>query len=121
MDNAQKEELENTKLEENIVLDRLGQKSLGHAFPSLVLILLSKKEIASPSFTALILFWKNYLIAKQLSDDAHDWKQDYKKGISNSTLFFIKKSKYFKKDKEKDIKHLEEIFWNETIFIISTF
>ena len=119
MDEAQREELENTNLDEETVLNRLGRKSLGHALPSLVLVLLLQKDITSRAFKVILSFWRNYLTAKQLSDDAHDWKEDFEKGISNSTLFFIRRSKYFQKQKEKDLKHLNEIFWNETIFVIS--
>ena len=133
MDDAQREEMEESVdgyqqassrhlplfSDEETMLQRLGRKSLGHALPTIVLVLLSKQNTSSATMKAVVLFWKNYLTAKQLSDDAHDWKEDFKKGISNSTLFYIQNSKHFKKEKASDISHLNEIFWSETMTAIA--
>ena len=119
MDDAQREEMENVNSDEEVMLQRLGRKSLGHALPTIVLVLLSKQSTSSATMKSVVLFWKNYLTAKQLSDDAHDWKDDFKKGIPNSTLFYIRNSKHFKKEKASDLSHLNEIFWDETMTAIA--
>jgi hypothetical protein len=54
----------------------------------------------------MLSFWRCFLSAQQLSDDAHDWKQDIEKGNTNEVLPMIQKH-------TDNTKEYEHVFWNE--------
>ncbi len=113
------------KLEKTIYknLDKLAQRSMGHSFgPIAILFSLGYKK-DSKEIQNLILFFKHYIIARQLNDDAHDWEEDLKKGHITyvaETLLKKFKTKYNKKtiDLKKDLQNLQSMFWHETILDI---
>lgn len=78
-------------------------------------------KINSPEIKLLIDYFKNYLIAMQINDDAHDWEEDLNRGhLSTVTVILIKdwlKINPTKKliDLQKDLPTLKEIFWKKTI------
>lgn len=100
-------------------------KSYGHILgPQTMLYKLGYKD-KSPEFTTTTNFFIHYLTAKQLDDDAHDWKKDLLLGQINPMNALVL-SLYFQKSKEKEIvltqkniQKLETIFWNEAIDLIS--
>lgn len=62
------------KLPDYAGLDHLAERSLGHALASMGVAELAGKP---PETTALLeKFFRHYLIARQLHDDAHDWESD---------------------------------------------
>lgn len=64
----------------NSFLEKLADKSLGHALGPLAILFSLGYTKQSPEIQYLIDFFRNYLIIKQLNDDAHDWEQDMRKG-----------------------------------------
>jgi hypothetical protein len=103
-----------SRQKDNVVyknLDQLAQKSLGHILGPLTIILLLGFSEKSAEYKKTFAFFKNYVIVKQLNDDAHDWETDLKKGqITPVVAMILKKSK-----NKKNIKKLKEIFWYEVI------
>lgn len=82
-------------------------------------------NLASSEINNLTQYFKNYLIAMQLNDDAHDWQEDLRRGhISTVTLELIKDWQEQHPGSKKinlknDISELQEIFWFKTIKRIS--
>jgi len=78
-------------------------------------------KIESPEMKNLMAFFENYIIARQLNDDAHDWEVDLKKGqLSPAVVSVLKKYLGRHKNKKesdlkKETKELQKIFWHEVI------
>lgn len=74
------------------------------------------KEVAS-----LLDYFRHYLIAMQLNDDAHDWKEDLARGhISTAVALLLGAWKRTHParthiDLAQDLPELERLFWFETI------
>lgn len=102
----------------------LAQKSMGHGLgPATILFSLGFKT-DSPEIKALMLFFRHYIIARQLNDDAHDWEDDLKKGRLNSVSIKIFEE-WLKKNPDKkqisindDLRKLQELLWNEAIIFV---
>jgi len=90
-------------------LDQLADRSLGHLLTPLAVLKLSEKYEQAPELTA---FFRNFLIARQLSDDALDWKTDLEAGHINSVASEMLKAKKFplKKALSKLTTELEKSF-----------
>ncbi len=100
----------------------LAQKSFGHALGP---IIFSSFTGNNQQTQYIEIFFKQYLIARQLNDDAHDWLNDLKNGYMNSVSVEILK-KWQKKDitqqtidLENEVSALQEIFWESQIDIVS--
>jgi hypothetical protein len=61
-------------------LSKLAERSIGHALPALTLLLASGTSQRSVAFRQLRRALSHYLIARQLSDDCHDWPEDLANG-----------------------------------------
>jgi hypothetical protein len=61
------------------LLRRSGDKSMAHVLPAIAVSLWIDDE-DTKSIQALISFFRHYLIARQLHDDAHDWVEDLAAG-----------------------------------------
>jgi hypothetical protein len=93
-------------------LSQLAEKSLGHALgPIAVLFALGYRE-NSFEVRGLMNFFKHYIIARQLDDDAHDWKDDLKRGQINAAGAKVLRDFGRKK---LDFNKLEKVFWDKTI------
>ncbi len=99
----------------------LAEKSLGLAIAPLLLILASHHPDKIKEISALESFFRHYLIARQLNDDAHDWFHDLQNGFLNSVSTPLI-AQYLQKDNheyelnlttEKDA--LQKLFWYEII------
>jgi hypothetical protein len=103
----------------------LCDKSLGHALPALAIVRAVGHASNSAALQATISFFKNYLIARQLHDDAHDWQDDLTAGRQTPVtahLFSLCKKHYpdiFFQPGEILSKHemsiLRSLFWREAI------
>jgi hypothetical protein len=93
-------------------LKRCGDKSLGHALgPAAILFALGYKD-NSKEVKSLMQFFRHYIIARQLNDDAHDWEDDLKKGQVNAVgARLLRDTKSGSRKPEK----LREVFWRKTI------
>lgn len=66
----------------------------------------------------LISYFRNYLIAMQINDDAHDWEEDMKRGhLSTAVVMLLKELNWTKKeiDLETDLMELKKVFWFKAI------
>lgn len=90
----------------------LADRSFGHALGPLAIL---HKLNFKPNSCEVIYakkYFKHYLIARQLMDDAHDWKDDLNKGQINSSSALIFKKRAKKTVDQSDLRKLEEIFWH---------
>ncbi len=115
-------EISDLKLPDYSDLTQLAYKSLGHGLGPLTMLLLLGYKEESEEFIALYNFFIDYLIAKQLHDDAHDWEEDLSKGhISFVVALILKKAmkkKIITKRKvvlKNIIPKLQKLFWYEII------
>lgn len=115
---------EKIKLPDYGDLSKLADRSLGHLLgPIAILYLLGYGEQSKEVKSSLSSF-RNYLIARQLNDDAHDWEEDLKKGHINAVgLSLLKNNKIkkmlFGKHKdffnvfEKNQSFFQQVFWHD--------
>jgi len=102
-------------------MERLADRSIGYALGPAAVLYRHTGKIESPEMKNLMAFFENYIIARQLNDDAHDWEMDLKKGqLSPAVVSVLEKySGRHKNKKESDLKketkELQKIFWHEVI------
>ncbi len=104
-----------------IPIERLAERSLGHALPAIAVLLVAgvTKNMAYETGEAVqltISFFRNYLIARQLHDDAHDWSDDLAHGRLNSAgarLMAMQPT-----GASNDLGGLRKFFWREAIPVI---
>lgn len=91
---------------------QLAEKSLGYILgPMAILFALGYKE-NSVEARGVMLFFRHYIIARQLNDDAHDWEDDLKRGQVNAVGAKVLKTS---KGKVKNHEELRKIFWEKTV------
>jgi hypothetical protein len=100
------------KLPEYKDYSQLAEKSLGHALGPVAILYSLGFNQNSPEIKNTLIFFKNYLIARQLNDDAHDWEDDFKKGFINPIMV-----KVFEKTSNK--KQFKKNFWEKILVDIS--
>jgi hypothetical protein len=93
-------------------------KSIGHCFGPMFIVDKLGYGTRSEDFNNVFNFFKHYLSAKQLNDDAHDWEEDLKEHRLTAVTDII-----FKELKKPHInlEELDEIrilFWDEIILDI---
>jgi len=105
------------KVPEYNEFSQLADKSIGHALaPISVLFSLGYTE-SSPEVKNLMKFFRYYIIARQLDDDAHDWEDDFKAGYINAVGALILKEVHIKswlssgRDRV-DLETLQQVFWH---------
>jgi hypothetical protein len=105
-----------------IPVERLADRSLGHALPALAVLFASGAAHGSEvAVTAEIVlsFFRNYLIARQLHDDAHDWNDDLARSRLNSAAArLMAMHPTSGSDEQVDSSHLKKFFWREVIPVI---
>lgn len=93
----------------------------GQILGPITLLLKTGFKLDSPEIKNVINFFKNYLIAMQINDDAHDWLEDMKRGhLSTVVVLLIKdwQSRYPEQkeiDLIEDLKKLQQLFWFNTV------
>jgi len=78
--------------EADLILESLAglyQKSFAHAFGPLALLLKESFKITGQEFQSLTSFFINYLNARQLADDLHDWPDDWRRQKINPVLLLL--------------------------------
>jgi hypothetical protein len=97
-------------------LSKLADRSIGHALgPLAILFILGYRE-ESREIVRTIHFFKQYLIARQLDDDAHDWEEDFQAGRMTWVLVKLLEDCT---SKSPTLEHLRTVFWNQTIVTVS--
>jgi hypothetical protein len=100
----------------------LADRSIGHAVGPLALLFLAGYDARSEAYKNVELFFRHYLIARQLHDDAHDWTDDLLRGRVNSIGAIVLddfRKEYSGGEKTMTVAaalpKLKKIFWEETI------
>lgn len=89
----------------------LYRKSIGHMIGPLLLFQIAGFGKDSHEYKSLEKFLKNYLAARQLADDMHDWQEDLKRGQLNYVSVDIFNNYRGKNDSEK----FNEYYWNKLV------
>ncbi len=99
----------------------LHKKSFGHALGPLLILLHTGYEHHSPEFTATEHFFRTYLTARQLNDDAHDVCTDLERGHISSTVAMLL-MQFTQEHPERHTIHtvndmplLKQLFWTKCI------
>jgi hypothetical protein len=103
----------------------LSDKSLPHAFGPISILLKIGFNLNAPEIQQTLSFFKNYLAARQLNDDAHDWQEDLNKGFLNSVSYSLLDT-YFKSHPKLTTLNLlnkksslQKLFWKSHIFSVA--
>jgi hypothetical protein len=98
---------------------RLAERSLGHALGPIAIFCALGFGAKSPELKNLKKLFEEYLIARQLNDDAHDWEEDLRAGHVNAIgaklLRDSGKETLQEKFSEDEILAMQKIFWDKTI------
>lgn len=99
----------------------LSDRSMGHALGPIAILFLLGYKVDSGEVQSVLGFFRNYIIARQLNDDVHDWEGDLQRGnlspVVTKIAVYIKK-KYPQKTSlcwKKDKTRLQEAFWKEIV------
>jgi hypothetical protein len=93
----------------------------GHILGPVAMLVRLGYGVDSPEVKNLISYFKNYLIAMQLNDDAHDWEEDMARGHLSTVVVLLlnglKASGWRSPtiDLRADIETLRKVFWFNTI------
>jgi hypothetical protein len=102
-------------------MERLADRSIGYVLGPAAVLYIYTGKIEFSEMKNLMAFFENYIIARQLNDDAHDWEADLKKGqLSPAVVSVLEKYSGRHKNKKeldlkKETKELQKIFWHEVI------
>jgi len=97
------------------------QPASGQILGPLMLLIKSGFKLNSNEANNLINYFKNYLIAMQINDDAHDWIEDMQRG--NLSTVVVRLIRNWQEqypdttaiDLTKDLPKLQQLFWFKTI------
>lgn len=100
--------------------EQLAQKSFGHLLGPLAILFYLGFKKESPESIAIISFFKHYLIARQMNDDAHDWEKDLIKGYVNPVGAKLLQTHRLYASKEQIkmqilLPELKEMLWHRLI------
>lgn len=93
----------------------------GHVLGPVSMLAELGHAIDSPEMAHLLDYFRYYLVAMQLNDDAHDWKEDLARGhlsTAVSLLLVAWKRAYPERreiDLASDMQELERLFWFESL------
>ncbi|MFA5163553.1 MAG: hypothetical protein WC441_03415 [Patescibacteria group bacterium] len=89
----------------------LYKKSIAHAAGPLAILSFLKVSPGTKEFRIIFSFFKNYLNARQLDDDVHDWESDLKRKKATPTLIFLTQKAANQAKNDLDHKHLRKIMF----------
>lgn len=93
----------------------------GHILSSVAILTQFGKELKTEDWGNIISYFKHYLIAMQLNDDAHDWEEDLQRGHLSTVVTLLlddlKKNGWAKQtiDLNADLPEIKKIFWFTTM------
>ena len=102
--------------------EKLAEKSLGYGLGIFAILFALGYTQDSLEMEQMLSFFKHYLIAKQLNDDAHDWKKDLSQGhITPVCSLLLARIRYtgtivF----SKRLPKLQKIFWETVVEQVCT-
>ena len=101
-----------------------AEKSISHALGPLAMFYIMGYPERSTEFKNLALFYENYLTARQLNDDAHDWESDLLKNQRSLVIEMLESDFVHKHGRASnypsDKIELRQIFWHITIDEVSS-
>lgn len=92
----------------------------GHILGPVAILVKLGYDIDSPEVKNLISYFRNYLIAMQINDDAHDWEEDMRRGHLSTVVVMLLED-FGRKGGEvidldsPDLLELKKTFWFKTI------
>jgi hypothetical protein len=105
----------------NTVNDEMRyNRSMGHALGPVAILCALGKKIPNAEIQNTLSFFRAYIAARQLNDDAHDWEGDLNQGHLNETVIDLltewqNSSLNTSINLEKDILELQKLFWMKVI------
>ena len=98
-------------------LQQLADRSWGHSLAASGVVLSVFGDIRNACFIALQNFFTQFLIARQLHDDAHDWEEDLRLGQLSSvvTMLLLQYGVTKKLNLDVALPDLRQHFWKQTI------
>ena len=93
----------------------------GHILSSVAILTQFGEELKTEDWGNIISYFKHYLVAMQLNDDAHDWEEDLQRGHLSTVVTILlgdlKKSGWKKQtiDLSTDLPEIRKIFWFTTM------
>jgi len=93
----------------------------GHILASVAVFTKIDRDLKPEDWGNIVSYFKHYLIAMQLNDDAHDWEEDLRRGhlstVVTLLLSDLKKNGWEKPtiDFATDLPELRKIFWFNTM------
>lgn len=93
----------------------------GHILSSVAILTQFGKELKTEDWGNIVSYFKHYLIAMQLNDDAHDWEEDLRRGHLSTVVTLLlddlKKSGWKKQtiDLSVDLPEIRKTFWFVTM------
>jgi hypothetical protein len=91
---------------------KLAERSLGHALSPIALLFALGYKEHSVEVQGMMQFFRNYLIARQLDDDAHDWEDDLRRGQINAAGAQVLR---IAKGNTRTEEELKKIFWEKAV------
>lgn len=93
---------------------QLANRSWGHVIAPTGVLMATGFELGSREMKNFHNFMRHYIIAKQLCDDAHDWREDLARGHMSAVVVMLLKGC---NDSSADMRQLH--FWQKTIFEVN--
>lgn len=93
----------------------------GHVMGPVAMLVASGRPVDSSAAADLVEYFKHYLVAMQLNDDTHDWKEDLERGhISTAVAELLRawRARHPERDEirlDEDMPELERLFWFEAL------
>lgn len=97
----------------------------GHIMGPVAMLMQLGYAVDSEEVRSLVAYFEHYLVAMQLNDDAHDWREDLERGhISTvvSVLLDAWREAHPERahiDLAEDMPELEQLFWFKTLDVIT--
>lgn len=97
-------------------LYQLAHKSLGHILGPIAILFALGFAKDSPEVSGTMQFFRHYIIARQLNDDAHDWEDDFSRGHVNAAMaMMLKESDQLL---HQSVDDLRQWFWKKTVVTV---
>lgn len=90
-------------------------KSIGHILPVVAVYSLVGYSPQHIKTVKAINFFKNYLAARQIIDDMHDWEEDIRSGKINTVSCQIINEALIRGNRKTTLNYLRSLFWETTI------
>lgn len=100
---------------------QLAERSLGHTLTPLAILIAGGELPQSRAGRGLQRALRQYLIARQISDDLHDWEQDFRAGHVSFVVAAILRDLRIRPGDyviDKLVNRMQKKFWNKTLPVL---